>query len=104
MYINSTLIEDINFRHPYNIIEDDKLQLGVDVQMQLLSADFSPIEIKVFKNNCLSFYIELCAQIFKRFNFKNSIYKLISRIDQAKIIKEEINSLANLYAKFPSEI
>ena len=102
LHLKNTQIENINYKHPHNLIEEDNMYLGAAVGQYLVDENIHPQEIKKFKTNCLSFYIELVDQIYKRFDFKNEILKNLAMLEPKKICGKEITSLVPLYKLFPN--
>lgn len=60
-------------------------------------------DVQVFTNTCLNFY-ELTIQIFKRFDFKNPIFRKIYLISPEVIINQKSSSIVELALLFPNLI
>lgn len=54
--------------------------------------------------SCLNIYIELTLQIFKRFDFKNQIFRKLHLISSENIINQKASSILDLAMLFPNLI
>lgn len=76
-YLNSNPVSKIQFKDPRNLMANEDLYLGVEVELKFKSlVDTNKIEksqIHHFKNSCFQFYIELTTQIFNRYKFDDPV-------------------------------
>ena len=105
-YFKILKIENFNnsYKHPYNLISNEKLYLGTDVQKELLSTSITTSEKEEFQNNCLRFYIELIDQIMKRFDFKNKMVEKLDLLNPKNILENKVLSFLELFELYPNLI
>lgn len=78
--------------------------MGVFVKKKISESQFSSNEINEFVDNCIAFYIELCLQITKRFDFNDICLKEFYCLEPLQIINKKVTSLSGLIDKFPNLI
>lgn len=77
-HLDNTLITSINPSNPRNFIELNKIHFGAQVEIMLNEFNIDLNELNNFKIRCLDFYVELCIQIKKRFDFNNPVLEYAS--------------------------
>lgn len=83
-YVNGNLLSAIDFRNPRRFLKLENMYLGAAVKRHLENDENNSLTsqaLNKFQLNCLEFYLELTAQIFKRFNFDDSFLKSLKFID-----------------------
>ena len=80
--INNENLQTINFKHPSNLLDIDEIYLGIFVSEKIKTC--SKNDKDNFVHNCIYFYIELCEQIRKRFDFNSAILLNIGQLDPQK--------------------
>lgn len=91
-YLNSTPIEEVQFRNPHNFLKLEDMYFGHLVSVALANAhNLSPSDIINFKKTCLDYYIESAHQIYKRFPFNGASVKILKEINviDPKYLKEQ---------------
>lgn len=77
---------EVRFNDPRNYLPIEEIYLGVNVEAELLENPLSSENMKFFKLKCLDFYVELTAQLMKRFNLKDPILDNLSILNPTNII------------------
>lgn len=107
-YLKNCDLNNVNFENVQNLLDYEDFYFGTEVNLQLndliLNKRIKNSEVINFKNNCISFYIELAQQILKRFNFNNKILTQISIIDPQNVINKSSKSIIPLCSLFPNLI
>ncbi|KAJ8914052.1 hypothetical protein NQ315_017571 [Exocentrus adspersus] len=86
-YFRETLLEDpsVTTENILNTILKSHFYIGVAASETFnclkSSSDVSKTDLENFLKSCLQFYVELVTQIKERFNFRDSIYDLVSIVD-----------------------
>lgn len=80
----------------------NEIYLGTYVKQKLHNFKINQNKLDEFIENCTSFYVELCDQIFKRFDFDDITLKNLAMIDPQKIMNKEASSLNELIQLFPN--
>lgn len=71
-------IDPTNERYFKNL---DEIYLGLGVQKQIMSNDFSQELVKDLKERCRNFIIKACVGIRKRYSLNDPVMSAISRLD-----------------------
>lgn len=95
-------IHKICVTDPNNYRSIDEIYLGANVDMELKNNTLLNFaEIKKFKLRALDFYIELCVQIKKRFDFEDPHLIYASNFTPEKVLSGEILSIADCKNLYP---
>lgn len=78
----------INYKDKNNFLDIEEIYLGVYVRDVLSDSQINENDKHDVIINCINFYIELCEQILKRFEFENK-FKALNLINPNYIINEE---------------
>lgn len=80
--INSVDLNSIDFTNPKNFLEVDNIYIGANAQNLILNSKSLSVEnIREIKKSCRNYYIALCKEIVKRFDFENKILKAMEITD-----------------------
>lgn len=103
-YMNQTNIEDVQYKNPRFYLPLESLYLGAQSTTGLLNntVNLQPNDIKQFKLRILDFYVEGVSQIFKRFAFKDEVFKHLEILDPIVAKSNTYLSLAPLASRFPN--
>lgn len=94
-------MSDIDVADPRNFLDISEIYLRTKVELLLASEKMNNTDVKNFKLNCLSFYVELAVQIKRRFKFNDQLLKFMTNLHPRKVVSGEIQSIAGINAFFP---
>lgn len=98
-YLNSTRIENVQFRNPAKFLDNNQIYLGGKLVSRLLPSNIqiSDTQKSEFITNCLNFYVEAAFQIYKRFPLKDlQVINKLKVLDPKQVFSEEIQSIIPL--------
>ncbi|KAJ8930521.1 hypothetical protein NQ314_016668 [Rhamnusium bicolor] len=88
---------------PKYFIKLEDIYFGAKVELPILNGNVEVMELKNFRLRALEFYVELCQQIKKRFNFENPVLQFISNFNPKNALSGEVNSIvAGSMTHFPN--
>lgn len=100
-HIDKNPLKSINPSDPRFFIELNQIYFGAKVDL-VDTKSLKENDVKNFKLRCLDFYIELCIEINKRFNFENPVMEYISIFDPNVAVSGEVGSIVkNTVTFFP---
>ena len=89
---------NIDCKNPASFITLEKIHLGA--KTETLLQDIHKTDLHNFRLNCLEFYIELCLEIKKRFNFSDPILNFLQILNPETSLSGEIESISVLAQKY----
>lgn len=101
-YLNYEDISTIDYKNTANQLQKCEIYLGTYVKDKLSGCEINGNKLDEFVGNCTAFYIELCDQILKRFDFSDITLKSLGLIDPRKVMNKEVSSLNELIQLFPN--
>lgn len=108
-YVKKTIIDtknftDINVHDPtvYKSLNDIYFGARLDAFLKSEGLKCSKEDIHNFKLRALEYYIELCSQIKRRFNFKDKHLELASNFTPTMAMSGNILSIANFINLYPN--
>lgn len=99
--LNTKNISEIDISDISNYLPLNEVYIGANAETYIKDKDLSDEENRNIKTKMLEFYVELCLQIKKRFNFNDEALQNISLVDPEKISSEH-NSILPLLNSFPN--
>lgn len=98
-FIQKTIIDKIdlskiNLTNPDNYLKLEDIYMGANVQLFLNNHLISPEELNKIRINILNFYIELCEQIRKRFDFNDKILIFLTNFHPKRALSGDITTIA----------
>lgn len=93
----------IDYKNKINFLETKNIYLGTFANNLIEKSNLNNNEILNITNNCINFYIELCDQILKRFDFSDK-FKSLTTINPSFIMNNNIDSLFQILKEFPNLI
>ena len=87
----------IDFKNKIIYLGIENVYIGIYAKK--LITKLNKNEMDEIVNNCINFYIELCDQVFKRFDFQ---YKSLRAISPNFVINEELDSKFEITKHFPN--
>lgn len=100
-YLNECQLDKICF-HPDNYLPINNVYVGAKCELLVEKKTVSKGEIHNFRISCLSFYIELCNEIKKRFKFDDSVLNFTRNLDPKIVTIFPPESIAPIYNRFKS--
>lgn len=97
-YVDQTPLLQINPKHTDKYLRNQDLYLGEGVAELLTKCSLSDNKKTDFFNSCLSFYVELCTQIRKRFSNLNLFENF--RLLQPSVVLKENKKVTPLLLQF----
>lgn len=94
-----TDIQSISITDPHHYIDIDEMYVG---PFLCPTQHIDRHDMMVFKKHVLSFYVELCIQIKRRFSFSNTVISNMEIIDPVKMSVQAYGSIAPLAKNFPN--
>ncbi|CAH1183927.1 unnamed protein product [Phaedon cochleariae] len=94
-HLNTTELDNISPSNPDHFLPIENMYFGSKVQIMIQEVN-DPQEIQKFRVNALAFYVELCCQIKKRFNFNDPLLTFLSNFSVNKAISGEILSITEI--------
>ena len=92
-HLDNTELSKVNWYNPTNFLNNDEMYLGSNIELFISNNVIPPAQITEFKNNCLNFYVTLCENIRKRFDFNNSLLKFMANFDPAVPMGGKVSSV-----------
>ncbi|KAF0289875.1 hypothetical protein FJT64_011879 [Amphibalanus amphitrite] len=91
-------LETISPDNPRNFIPLPDMYCGANVEAIILTSAVPDELVESFRLRVQMFYVELCHQIQKRFNFKDATWKLLEAMDPVT----DVQSIIPLAVRFPN--
>lgn len=91
----------VDYKDFSNFENSKKVYIGVYAAEVLSNSNLCESDVEEIMNNCIQFYIELCDQILKRFDFESQ-YKSLNIIHPNLIVNGESNSILDIAKTFPN--
>ncbi|KAI4469528.1 hat family dimerization domaincontaining protein-related [Holotrichia oblita] len=106
-YLDKTPIGEIQYRDPKNFVPIEDIYLGAQITGSIASKNhqLSDQDLLHFRQRCLDFFIEGCAQIYKRFDVSSisgKILKELEVISTEHVVSRNYNSIAPLAIHSPN--
>lgn len=92
----------IDYKNKINFLNTSNVYLGLYAG-KLITTELTNDEIEEIVKNCIDFYIELCDQLFKRFDFADQL-KCLKGINPNALVNGELNSIFEIVKQFPNLI
>ncbi|KAJ8890329.1 hypothetical protein PR048_009837 [Dryococelus australis] len=99
-HLNSTAIENVQFRNPKYFLQLENMYLGAKVNAYWQKAYAKALHD--FRIHCLDFFTAAASQIYKRFEFKNTVIKELEVLDPKCVLENKLQSIDNFASKFPT--
>lgn len=88
-YIKNSALNNIIFDDQEQFLKKEEIYVGVYVKEKISQYEINIEEYKNFIDNCLFFYIELCFQIKKRFDFGITIINNLYLMNPLTILNKK---------------
>jgi len=108
-FIKRTVIQQmpislININDPQNYLPLEEIYMGAKILAILHNKRFDNQQLHVLRTRCLSFYVEGAKQIRKRYDFDNTVLKMLEVLDPETVRGGSVPSIIDLCVAFPNLI
>ncbi|KAJ8954327.1 hypothetical protein NQ314_007131 [Rhamnusium bicolor] len=100
-YLQVIDIGKVTITDPEKYLSLENIYCGPKADIFIKQSNMDSADVKNFHLRVLEFYVELCKQIKKRFNFGEAILKFASYFDPTVIFSSEITSISEADNIFP---
>lgn len=102
--LDSLKLSKITPSNPDYFIDIENVYIGANASLFLSATEFESVELKKFRTNILSFYVELATQIRQRFDFDNEFLQFLTNFQPQNIINNSVMSIMDSSKYFSESI